>query len=552
MHSFINNSTVSQKSLLFKIQNHLFMFGIPDGVQKLFNEKKKSLKSVTHFIITERKDLLPLIGICHSLFEMDAEINVLHNFLNEVEIETLNSSILPSKVKFHSEISNDFCRIIKKESGYLIELKKVRGKFQMEKLLKLAPLFPKNKISQLVDGTNVLHDGVLYKTSQFVSKKKAKPVYILMGNVPSITKQLLRVFNTCSIVFCFDSDSHAKILQTEEISANIFYIQNQNYISPSILKFREVTNKFDSRMLKPQSFPVNETLDLIPGGHILNTFIDFNKDTHKYTANTNCLFVNKYILFLGTGSAKPTKYRNVSGCLVNIKNKVILLDCGEGTCNQIYSAYGNLDILTNLSLIIISHAHADHFLGMFKIIDHVYSFRNEKVNIVGPHNIKKYIEFFGYQEKINFFEADGKFNQTIEGMKIKSCKVDHRIYANAYVLNISGFKLSFSGDCRPSEEFAKMATNSDIMIHEATFNDDMQEDAIRTKHSTYSEALNVFKQSKSRKLFLTHFSQRYNMTVDFVLKSKHVIIAYDLLLYNFKSMDSKGLQAHIIKNFPKT
>ena len=76
-----------------------------------------------------------------------------------------------------------------------------------------------------------------------------------------------------------------------------------------------------------------------------------------------------------------------------------------------------------------------------------------------------------------------------------------------------GFKLSFSGDCRPSENFAATGRGSTVLIHEATFQNDMAGSAIAKKHSTYAEALEVARQMQARALLLTHFSQRYQGTV---------------------------------------
>ncbi|KAL4915494.1 hypothetical protein BDW62DRAFT_122765 [Aspergillus aurantiobrunneus] len=72
-----------------------------------------------------------------------------------------------------------------------------------------------------------------------------------------------------------------------------------------------------------------------------------------------------------------------------------------------------------------------------------------------------------------------------------------------------GFKVSFSGDCRPSPSFAQIGKDSTVLIHEATFNDDMAGSAIAKKHSTVSEAIEVGRQMRARAILLTHFSQRY-------------------------------------------
>jgi hypothetical protein len=73
---------------------------------------------------------------------------------------------------------------------------------------------------------------------------------------------------------------------------------------------------------------------------------------------------------LGTASAIPSKYRNVSGTLVSVKGSNILLDCGEGTYGQLCRRFGNdvSKILRDLHTIFISHLHADHHLGVFTIL----------------------------------------------------------------------------------------------------------------------------------------------------------------------------------------
>ncbi|KAL2853370.1 hypothetical protein BJY01DRAFT_206931 [Aspergillus pseudoustus] len=73
----------------------------------------------------------------------------------------------------------------------------------------------------------------------------------------------------------------------------------------------------------------------------------------------------------------------------------------------------------------------------------------------------------------------------------------------------NGFKVSFSGDCRPSPSFAMIGKDSTVLIHEATFNDDMRGSAIAKKHSTVGEAIEVGRQMRARSILLTHFSQRY-------------------------------------------
>ena len=76
---------------------------------------------------------------------------------------------------------------------------------------------------------------------------------------------------------------------------------------------------------------------------------------------------------LGTGSALPSKYRNVSSTYLDIPNwGGLLLDCGEGTLGQMRRRYGRdgmKKLYSDLKIIFISHMHADHQLGLQRILE---------------------------------------------------------------------------------------------------------------------------------------------------------------------------------------
>lgn len=93
---------------------------------------------------------------------------------------------------------------------------------------------------------------------------------------------------------------------------------------------------------------------------------------------------------------------------------------------------------------------------------------------------------------------------------LKTCFVTHCNGAQAVSLTFpDGFKFSYSGDCRPSKTFAEIGKGSTVLLHEATFDDELQADAEAKKHSTTSEALAVGMAMGARRVVLTHFSQRY-------------------------------------------
>ncbi|KAG0141813.1 hypothetical protein CROQUDRAFT_663319 [Cronartium quercuum f. sp. fusiforme G11] len=82
---------------------------------------------------------------------------------------------------------------------------------------------------------------------------------------------------------------------------------------------------------------------------------------------------------LGTSSAVPSKYRNVSATLLHIPLNeqespsdfyYVLLDAGEGTLGQIKRSFGQRweEVLRAIKLIFISHLHADHHSGLSSIL----------------------------------------------------------------------------------------------------------------------------------------------------------------------------------------
>lgn len=71
------------------------------------------------------------------------------------------------------------------------------------------------------------------------------------------------------------------------------------------------------------------------------------------------------------------------------------------------------------------------------------------------------------------------------------------------------FKLTYSGDTQSSDELVRLAQNSSLLIHEATFQDDLEEMATQKRHSTISQAILQAQKSNAEYTILTHFSARY-------------------------------------------
>ncbi|KAL8829073.1 MAG: hypothetical protein Q9170_006327 [Blastenia crenularia] len=257
------------------------------------------------------------------------------------------------------------------------------------------------------------------------------------------------------------------------------------------------------------------------------------------------------VICLGTGSSAPSKYRNVSATLLRVPGSgSYLFDCGEGTLGQLKRLYTDAELKSlwlDLKAIWISHLHADHHLGTTSVIkawhrsvhgsetlrgeilpldkqtsDPIETLLKEKMLVVfaGHHMVdwlKEYssVENFGYEKvvAIRTFPVSKNTGCRLEfqGMtNLVTCGVAHCHDAQAVSVTFpTGFKFSYSGDCRPSSEFVRIGQGSTVLVHEATFDDDMQGDAEAKKHSTMSEAIGVAQAMGAKRLILTHFSQRY-------------------------------------------
>lgn len=241
------------------------------------------------------------------------------------------------------------------------------------------------------------------------------------------------------------------------------------------------------------------------------------------------------VITLGTGSALPSKYRNVSATLLRVPGHgTYLFDAGENTLGQLKRVLGDdlPSMLRDLKAIWISHLHADHHLGTVSVVkawaEETKKDEATKGNklIIASHRdmlswLSEYaqVEDFGFDRLMpvsmayrnaiyhNFSEDDTrKYGLT----SIAACGVEHCFGALAVVFNFPNkFKVAYSGDCRPSENFEKIGQGATLLIHEATFDDELQGDAYAKKHSTTSEALAVGRRMNARRILLTHFSQRY-------------------------------------------
>lgn len=285
-----------------------------------------------------------------------------------------------------------------------------------------------------------------------------------------------------------------------------------------------------------------EGMELLEKSGALEVAKEVLANSDSAESNNNSSSSKAELLFTGTGSAIPCKHRNVTGaCLRNEDGQGMLLDVGEGTVGQLlrtHSSSSAEDQLCTIKVAWVSHPHADHHLGLVRLLTERQAVldqrggKSDPLLVIGPPPV---LDFLKEYEQIDpriessYVSLDCRQvqnkgpnnnerplprliqeNSFLRGRAIEAIQVTHCPYSYAVVVDGTSFgRVAYSGDCRPSSRFAERARDADILIHEATFEIGMEAEAAMKRHSTVGEALKVAQDMRAKHLVLTHFSQRY-------------------------------------------
>lgn len=268
------------------------------------------------------------------------------------------------------------------------------------------------------------------------------------------------------------------------------------------------------------------------------------------------------ITFLGTSGSMPTPQRGSSSVVMRRGRKLIMFDCGEGTQRQMTRAHIGFQ---RTMKILISHMHGDHVLGLPGMLQSMSLLGREKpLHIYGPVGLVDYVKAFSeslggpdfpvilyeIQEQGMIYDSDF--------YNILAIKAIHRSTAWSYVfiekprpgrfypdkaraLGVPegelwgrlqrgesvtyngetihsdqvtgpirpGRKIVYSGDTAPNPELVKVSRNADLLIHEATFMEELEDRAEEDEHTTAAQAAKLAREADVDKLVLTHISSRY-------------------------------------------
>lgn len=272
------------------------------------------------------------------------------------------------------------------------------------------------------------------------------------------------------------------------------------------------------------------------------------------------------LTILGCYSATPRTDTNPTSQVLEIKNNMFLIDCGEGTQVELRR---NRVKFSRIKHIFISHLHGDHCFGLVGLISTFRLLTREAdLHIYAPKGLKEVItlqmklsqSWTNY--KLIFHELTSSSSELIyedDKVEVHTIPLDHRIYTNGFLfkeklgerkldmnavlnadIDVAYYRklkqgadvpdnkggivknemvtldpkppksYAFCSDTAYSESIIPIIKDVDILYHESTFVEKNEALAAPTKHSTAKQAATIAKKANVGQLILGHYSTRYD------------------------------------------
>ncbi len=267
---------------------------------------------------------------------------------------------------------------------------------------------------------------------------------------------------------------------------------------------------------------------------------------------------------LGCGSATMTPRHQPSCQVLNVRDNLIMIDCGEGA--QLAVRRMKLKLM-RLNHIFISHLHGDHCFGLPGLVSTMALLN--RTNSLTIHTFKDGAELFGqmldyfcrerpFEVRFNIIDTHKRVIWEDDAMTVTSFPLVHRVPAVGFLFSekpklrhIIGEKVkrlgiphyamnslrqgydwltedgtiipneqlttpadhaisyAYCSDTKFSKRVIKHVEGVDWLYHEATYDESLRIKAHKRYHSTALEAATVAHEAGVKRLILGHFSKRY-------------------------------------------
>jgi ribonuclease Z len=314
----------------------------------------------------------------------------------------------------------------------------------------------------------------------------------------------------------------------------------------------------------------------------LYTTVFFIQPTQPW--NSTLLNMTFKVFIFGCGAATPTLQHHPSAQVINLHDKLFMVDCGEGTQLQCRKyGFG----FQRISAVFISHLHGDHYLGLVGLMSSMHLLgRKQKLKVFGPPALQQLIQInlelsstqLSYE--VEFFPTSDHDKQMIyedHTLRVFSLPLKHRIFCTGFLFEekqrplkviksfVDEYQLmpsqilqlkkgnditldngvvirssdacvipppprsyAYCSDTAFFEDLIQHIPNVDLLYHESTFLESELLRAAQTFHSTAGQAAQIAKRSGAKRLLLGHFSSRYRDESKFLEEASAVFPCVEL------------------------
>lgn len=284
------------------------------------------------------------------------------------------------------------------------------------------------------------------------------------------------------------------------------------------------------------------------------------------------------LTILGCYAATPRTMTNPTSQVLEMKNRMFLIDCGEGT--QVQLRKHKLKF-SRINHVFISHLHGDHFFGLIGLIS-TFSLlgRQTDLHVYGPKGIKEVtllqlkLSASWTSYNLYFHELDSKEPEVIfedDKVIVSTIPLRHRVYTNGFLfqektgdrkLNLDAvneygietcyynkiksgsdmtlddgrvipnelltfdpypaMSYAFCSDTMYEESIVSVIRDVDVLYHESTFLESEAHYCEKTMHSTAKQAAEIAVKTNAKHLILGHFSTRYGSIEPFKQEAEEI------------------------------
>lgn len=292
------------------------------------------------------------------------------------------------------------------------------------------------------------------------------------------------------------------------------------------------------------------------------------------------------VTILGSSSATPIYNRNPTSQALNVNERLYLIDCGEGTQQQML----RFDVKpSRIDHIFISHLHGDHYLGLVGLLSSMHlNGRKKELKLFGPQHLLEIINLqLKYSETtlqypIEFTITNADRAEVIvdnEDVTVETIPLDHRIACTGFLFRekkrqrkllkdklqelqvpvqyytalkkgkdyIAGDGTVYKNDTLTIDseqpkayaycsdtifnpQYFQQISNVNLLYHEATFLHNMLDRAGETFHTTALQAAQIATQTQAKMLLIGHFSARYKNLDELLDEAKSVFPTTELAI----------------------